>query len=156
MLPCHEVGYPSFSCESKPSLYSVRDVVEAATGKVILGGRGGRERGTGSKAGRGEKGGGEAARSLFFYTVRASVSSLSMPSYVAYKSSLPGETAEWDGSGVYHEAWWPSSIPKSSTVKGREWLQTYASSFAGLSVGEITLGKYKPTPRISFGGQELV
>lgn len=92
---CHEGGYPSFSCEPKPCLYSVRDVVEAATGKVIPGGRGGRERGMGLKAGRGKRklGGGEAARSLFFYTVRASAHFL-VPSYVAYKSSLPGETAE--------------------------------------------------------------
>lgn len=125
MTPCHEGCYPSFSCEPKwslPHIAFVRDVVEAATEKVIPGGRGQGE-GWGRRQGEErELGGGEAARGVFFYTVRAPTHLL-VPSSLPYKFSLPGETAEWNGSGVCHEAWWPSSIPKSYTVKG-EWLQT--------------------------------
>lgn len=96
-LPAIEGCYPSFSCEPKcslPRIAFVRDVVEAAIGKAILGGRGGRERDEVEGRERKEKVRGRRGSQERVFLYCMSYSSLSVPSDITYKFSLPGETVE--------------------------------------------------------------
>lgn len=100
---CHHASLPlkavipPFSCEPKcslPRIAFVRDVVEVAKGKAILGGRGGRERDGVEGRERKEKVRGRRGSQERVFLYCMSYSSLSVPSDITYKFSLPGETVE--------------------------------------------------------------